>query len=151
MVCRRSLHTRSAAQPERKPFVSDLKKIKKFLDDDYRESYLDSHVRGGVARQIKAFRERLELSQTEFGALVGMQQTVISRLEDPEYGGVTTNTLLRIAGGLKIGLVVKFCDFEAVQSEDVSSPGLLVENIEQTVKRLQAPRGVRHGGRRESP
>jgi len=116
--------------------VTDLNKFKKFLDDDYRISYLDSHVNGSIAYQIQALREALGLNQTDFGALVGMPQSVISRLESGEGGGVNVNTLLRIANGLKIGLAVKFCDFAAVMAEDVSPAALLVENIGETVNRL---------------
>jgi transcriptional regulator with XRE-family HTH domain len=119
--------------------VSDLSKLKKFLDDAYRVSYLDSHVKGSIAYQIQALRENLGLNQTAFGALVGMPQGVISRLENAENGGVNINTLLKIASGLKVGLAVRFCDFEAILAEDVSPAGLLVANIHQTVSRREAP------------
>lgn len=119
--------------------MSDLNKLKKFLDDDYRTAYLDSHVKGSIAYQIQALREHLGLNQTEFGALVGMPQAVISRLENAENGGVNINTLLKVARGLGIALAVRFCDFEAILAEDVSPSGLLVEDIHKTVSRLQAP------------
>lgn len=115
--------------------MSDLNKLKKFLNDDYRVAYLDSHVKGGVAYQIQALREKLGLNQTDFGVLVGMPQTVISRLENAEGGGVNINTLLKIANGLKIGLAVKFCDFSAILAEDVSPAGLSVETIASTISR----------------
>lgn len=116
--------------------MSDLSKLKKFLDDDYRASYLDSHVNGSIAYQIQALREHLGLNQTDFGTLVGMPQAVISRLENGENGSVNVKTLLKVAKGLGIALAVKFCDYEAVLAEDVSPSGLLVENIHQTVSRL---------------
>ncbi|UGA47228.1 helix-turn-helix domain-containing protein [Bradyrhizobium quebecense] len=116
--------------------MSDLSKIKKFLDDDYRASYLDSHVKGSVAYQIQALREELGLNQTAFGALVGMPQSVISRLENAEGGSVNVNTLLKIAHGLKIGLAIKFCGFDSILAEDVTPVGLSVENIQSTIDRL---------------
>jgi transcriptional regulator with XRE-family HTH domain len=116
--------------------VSDLSKLKKFLDDDYRVSYLDSHVKGSVAYQIQALREKLGLNQTVFGALVGMPQSVISRLENAEGGSVNINTLLKIANGLKIGLAVRFCNFEVVLAEDVSPAALLVEGVSSTIQRI---------------
>lgn len=113
-------------------------KLKKFENDEYRISYLDSHVKGSIAYQIRGIREKLGLTQAQFGALVGMSQTVISRLESAEGGSVNINTLLKLANGLKIGLAVGFCNFETVLKSDVSPTGLAVESIQETINRLQA-------------
>jgi len=118
--------------------VSDLSRLKKFQNDEYRISYLDSHVKGGIAYQIRWLREKLGLTQTQFGELVGMPQAVISRLENAEGGAVNINTLLKIANGLKIGLAVGFSNFETVLKSDVSPVGLAVESIQETINRLQA-------------
>jgi transcriptional regulator with XRE-family HTH domain len=117
-----------------KDAVSDLSKLQKFLDKDYRDSYLDSHVKGSIAYQIQALREKAKLTQTEFGKLIGKPQSVVSRLEDTEYGGVNVNTLLQIAHALNIALEVKFCDFGTILKSDVSHDGLQVENIHETIK-----------------
>jgi transcriptional regulator with XRE-family HTH domain len=118
--------------------VSDLSRLKKFQNDEYRISYLDSHVKGSIAYQIRWLREKLGLTQAQFGVLVGMPQAVISRLENAEGGAVNINTLLKIANGLKIGLAVGFCNFETVLKSDVSPAGLAVESIQETIDRLQA-------------
>lgn len=116
--------------------MSDLsKKLQKFLSDSYKVSYLDSHVKGSIAYQIQALREKAALTQEQFGALVGMPQAVVSRLENTEQGGVNVNTLLKIANGLKIGLEVKFCNFETVLATNVS-PVALHENIHETIHRI---------------
>jgi transcriptional regulator with XRE-family HTH domain len=115
-----------------------MNKIRKFADDDYRVAYLDSHVKGNIAYQIQTLREKLGLNQTEFGALVGMPQAVISRLENAEGGGVNINTLLKIANGLKIGLAVAFCNFETILKAEVSPAALQVENVNETIGRLLA-------------
>ena len=122
--------------------MSDLSKLKKFLDDGYRSSYLDSHVKGSVAYQIQALREDLGLNQTQFGALVGMSQAVISRLENADNRGVNINTLLKIALKLKIALRIQFCNFEDMLTDDVSPGALRVENVQQTISRVEAPVGV---------
>jgi transcriptional regulator with XRE-family HTH domain len=117
--------------------VTDLNKLKKFQHDSYRVSYLDTHVKGSVAYQIQALRTKLGLSQTEFGKLVGMPQSVISRLEDMDHSG-SVATLLRIANRLKIGLQVRYCNFETILDEDVSPTAFAVENINETIaRRLQ--------------
>jgi transcriptional regulator with XRE-family HTH domain len=116
--------------------VSDLSKLQKFIDDSYRVSYLDAHVKGGIAYQIQALREKLGLNQTQFGALIGMPQSVVSRLEDTEYGSVNINTLLQIANRLGIGLNVNFCNFETILNTDVSPAAFVVETINETIGRL---------------
>jgi transcriptional regulator with XRE-family HTH domain len=118
--------------------VSDLSSIQKFVDESYRVSYLDSHVKGSIAYQIQALRERTGLNQTQFGELIGQPQSVVSRLEDTEYGGVNINTLLKIANRLGIGLQVRFCNFETILAADVSPSALKVENITETVSRFLA-------------
>jgi len=114
--------------------VSDLSELQKFLDDSYRVSYLDSHVKGSIAYQIQAMREKTGLSQTTFGHLIGQPQSVVSRLEGTEYGGVNINTLLKIANRLGVGLQVRFCNFEVVLADDVSPAALQVQNIQETVQ-----------------
>jgi transcriptional regulator with XRE-family HTH domain len=115
--------------------VSDLSELQKFLNDSYRVSYLESHVKGGIAYQIQALREKEGVTQANFGRMLGMPQTVISRLENTEYGSVNINTLLKVANALKIGLEVRFCNFEMILAADVSPAAMRVENIQETVRR----------------
>jgi hypothetical protein len=77
--------------------------------------------------------KRQGLNQTDFGRLIGKPQSVVSRLEGTEYGGVNVNTLLQIAYALNIALEVKFCDFGTIVRSDVSPDGLKVENIYETI------------------
>lgn len=115
--------------------VSDLNKLKKFLDTDYRASYLEGHVSGSIAYQVQALRG--DLTQTEFGALVNMPQPVISRIENEETS-VNITTLLKIANHLGVGLSVRFCGFETLLAEDISPSGLAAESIQSTVDRLSS-------------
>jgi transcriptional regulator with XRE-family HTH domain len=117
--------------------VADLVDLEKFLENSYRESYLDSHVRSSISYQIQALRSKLSLNQTEFGMLVGMPQSVISRLESMDHS-VSVATLLNIANKLKIGLQIRFCNFETVVDEDVSPQAMTVETIDETMVRRVA-------------
>jgi transcriptional regulator with XRE-family HTH domain len=119
--------------------VSDLRKLQKFLDDAYRASYLDGHIKGSIAYQMLALREKEGRNQTQFGELIGKPQSVVSRLEDAEYGGVNVNTLIEIASRLGIGLLVRFCDFETLLAANISPEGLAVENINETIQRRLQP------------
>src|SRR5437762_1374795 len=58
--------------------------IGKFRHKAYRDSYIASHTRRFLARQMRKFRG--ERSQSDFGDLIDKRQTVVSRLEDPKYG-----------------------------------------------------------------
>jgi transcriptional regulator with XRE-family HTH domain len=118
--------------------VSDLGELKKFADPSYRESYLDSHIKSSIAYQIQELRKKLGFNQTDFGALIGMPQSFVSRLEKGEQGGVNINTLLKIAHRLGIALSVRFIGYEAVLAEDVSPSGLNVESIDETLNRRVA-------------
>jgi transcriptional regulator with XRE-family HTH domain len=61
-----------------------------------------------LARQIRSLRGHL--SQATFAKKLGMQRTVVSRLENARRACTNLRTLLRIAAKLDIGLVVYFDD-----------------------------------------
>src|SRR5262249_31558562 len=82
--------------------------IEKFRDKEYRDSYIAGHTRRFLARQMRKFRG--DESQTEFGALLDKRQTVVSRLEDPNYGKWTLQTLFEVATKLNIAVLVRFVD-----------------------------------------
>ena len=100
--------------------------IEKFRDKTYRDSYIASHTRRFLARQMRKFRG--EKSQTEFGDLIDKRQTVVSRLEDPNYGKWTLQTLFDVAEKLNIAVLVRFVDIPTFlrlsedMSEDASQP-----------------------------
>jgi hypothetical protein len=78
-------------------------------DKRSRDAYLHSNVSSFLARQIKELRGGM--SQREFGRLLGKPQSVVSRLEDPDYGKVTLQTLLEIAAKLDVALIVRFATY----------------------------------------
>jgi transcriptional regulator with XRE-family HTH domain len=91
--------------------VLDLDKLRKFLSKSYRDGYLESTVRIGIAYQIQALRAKFELSQSEFAEATGKKQSTISRLENPNYGKVSVQTLLEIAQAMDVALLVRFVDY----------------------------------------
>jgi transcriptional regulator with XRE-family HTH domain len=70
-----------------------------------------SNLGKGIAYQIKATRNKLELSQDGLAKTVGMTQNNISRLESPEYGKHTVSSLKRVADAMDVALVVRFVPF----------------------------------------
>lgn len=70
-----------------------------------------AEVKAALARQITALRGGR--SQAAFGKLIGKPQSVVSRLEDPNYGKVTLQTLLDIATKLDVALLVRFTSHDS--------------------------------------
>ncbi len=86
-----------------------LKLAEQFHDKEFRDAYVSAHTRRFLARQMRKFRGNL--SQTAFAEQLGKRQTIVSRLENPDYSGWTLGTLLEIANKLNVGVVVRFVDF----------------------------------------
>jgi len=59
-----------------------------------------------AALAIREARKAAGLSQAQLARMVGTTQSVISRLEDADYGGHTLKMLERIAGVLKRRVVI---------------------------------------------
>jgi transcriptional regulator with XRE-family HTH domain len=145
-----SIHRRTSKRPalsesrelkatmERRCPVFDPDNLKKFERKDYRDSYLQTQVRGGIAYQVRALREKSGLNQTDFANKIGKKQSVVSRLENTEYGRVSVQTLLDIACALDVALLVKFVAYPDFlgQTEDMSSRGLMVATIQETLRDL---------------
>jgi transcriptional regulator with XRE-family HTH domain len=120
--------------------VNDQNELTVFQDKEYRDSYLETHVRSGIAYQIHALREKEGLNQKDFGDKIGKKQSVVCRLEDTEYGSVSVNTLLDIAKALDVALLVKFCSYPKFleENKDLSPAALKVENIHGSYAASQA-------------
>lgn len=104
---------------------------KELASKAFRDSYVSSHLRGFLATQIQYLRG--DMSQTEFGHLLGKPQSVISRLEDPDYGKVSLQTLFDIASKLDIALIVRFVDYPTFlkQTNDLSLQARKPESYKQ--------------------
>ena len=94
----------------------------------YRQAYLSEHVRRGIAYQIRALRDQRGWKQGKFAEEMGKPQSVVSRLEDPDYGKVTVQTLLEIANVFDVALQIRFVPFSTFirNSRDVSPSSMRV-------------------------
>lgn len=89
-------------------------------DKEVRHSYVSTLTRQFLARQIRAFRNARP--QKEFGEVIGQKQSAVSRLEDPNYGRETLQTLFEIGERLDVAVFVRFVDFTSFVrlTEDMS-------------------------------
>jgi transcriptional regulator with XRE-family HTH domain len=88
------------------------KNIWKYLKDRvFRQSYVEEHVRAGIAHQIKAMREARGWSQAQLAEKCGKSQSNIARIEDPDYGKFSIQTLLEIAHSFDVWLSLEFVSF----------------------------------------
>jgi transcriptional regulator with XRE-family HTH domain len=107
------------------------KLVEKLSNRDYRLTYVAEHVKTWIARQIRTLREERGWSQEELGQRSGKTQSVISRLEDPDYGRLTIQTLLDLSAAFDVALEVRFVDFPGFlrRSRDLSTDAMKVASF----------------------
>ena len=88
---------------------------RRFAVKDYRDQFVAYHAQTLLAHQVRGIRGNR--SQDKFGAAIGMPQSVVSRLEDANYGKWTLQTLLAIAARTDRALIVRFAGFEEFAAE----------------------------------
>ena len=80
----------------------------------YRESWAASVVKRLLPLQIRVLRKEREWSQADLARESQLTQGVISRAEDPDYGNLNINTLIRIASGFDCAFVGRFVPFSEI-------------------------------------
>lgn len=93
--------------------MSDLSNLWNKLSSskDYREALVASQLKRGLPFQARAMRKGRGWSQAVVAERSGLTQGVVSRAEDPDYGNLTLNTVLRIAAGHDVAVICEFVSF----------------------------------------
>jgi transcriptional regulator with XRE-family HTH domain len=100
--------------------------FEKLKSKSYRQAYVAEHVRTGIAYQIRALRTQRGWSQKRLAEEMGKPQSVVSRLEDPDYGKVSVQTILEGAAAFDVALLVQYVSFpEFLRSTRNVSPEAL--------------------------
>src|SRR6267154_1803106 len=99
----------------------------------FRRAFLEENIKTGIAFQVRALREKNKWSQPKLGERAGKTQSVISRIEDPNYGNFTIRTLLDLAAAFDVALLVKFVSYSQLLFElkDLSPKALAVSSYEE--------------------
>ncbi len=83
---------------------------------------MEAAIDQGIAWQIRINRKFRNMSQFDLATAIGTQQSAVSRLEDPEYGAHSLDTLKQVAKAFDCALLVKFVSYGdlAGESENLS-------------------------------
>lgn len=98
--------------------------VRQMSDKEYRDHFVDALIRNNVAAQIRTTRNDRGWSQKELAQRCDTRQSVISQLENPDYGRQSLSTLRRLASVFDCALDVRFIPFSEMVDRTVSlSPG----------------------------
>jgi transcriptional regulator with XRE-family HTH domain len=120
--------------------ASKSRLLAKLKNKAYRAAFVIEHVKTSVPLQIHALREQFGWTQGQLAERAKTTQTVISRLEDPNYGNLSLNSLLKLASAFDIGLLVKFVPFSRLLNEfkDLSPQALFAKPFIEELPNLEA-------------
>jgi transcriptional regulator with XRE-family HTH domain len=88
-------------------------------DKQYRDRFVDATIRNNVAAQIRGTRSAHGWSQKHLADLCDTRQSVISQLEDPDYGRHSLSSLRRLASAFDCALDVRFVPFSTLLNRAV--------------------------------
>jgi transcriptional regulator with XRE-family HTH domain len=109
-------------------------KLEKLRRPRYRNAYVKAHLSQGLAFQIRALRRSRGLTQGQLAKGLELGgQSAVARLEDPSYGRMSLQTLLKVGEFFDVALVTKFVPYSRFlrEVEDVSEEALTVESFEE--------------------
>lgn len=108
----------------------------------FRKRYVWEHLKRSLPFQMRTLRDERGWSQERTAQELNKTQSMISRLESPAYGRMSLQTLVEIAEGFDVGILIKFVPFSRLvkEYEDVSSSALSAQSVteKEEADKLQA-------------
>lgn len=97
----------------------------------FRKTYVWEHLKRSIPFQMRTLRDERGWSQERAAQELQKTQSMISRLESPAYGKMSLQTLIEIAEGFDVGLLIKFVPFSRLvrEYEDVSFSSLSAKSV----------------------
>lgn len=121
--------------------------VSKLNEPNYRHSYMMEGVKTWIARQVRTLREQRDWSQEDLGRATGKPQSAISRVEDPDYGKLTLQTLFDLARAYDVPLLVQFVEWSdwLTRMNDTSKEVLQKESFNYAALFQNQPLGPETG------
>ena len=80
-------------------------------EKSYREQFVAQQVKRAIPFQIRAMLKARNWTQSELAERAGIEQGVISRAANPNYGNLSLSTIIRVAAGFDVAFIGKFVPF----------------------------------------
>ena len=98
---------------------------------EYRDAFVEAQAKRVIPMQIRVLLRQRGWSQAKLGQEAKLSQGVISRAQDPDYGNLTINTLVKIAAGFDVAFVGRFVSFRELGRlyDDLSEESLEVPSF----------------------
>lgn len=84
-------------------------------------------------------REQRNLTQAQLAKMTAKHQTAISRIEDPDYGQMSLQTLLELAAAFDCGLSVRFVPVAALLNETRDQSQAVMRVSSFSAEQFRAP------------
>ena len=78
---------------------------------EFREEYMAALAKRAFSMQVRAIRKSQKLSQEELAAAAQIDQGVISRAENPNYGNLTFDTAIRVSAGFDLAFIPQIVSY----------------------------------------
>ena len=108
--------------------------IRELASKEFRDVYVREFIKGGLPFQVRALRKQRGWTQAELAERMGeKQQSGISRIENPDYGTLSLETLLQLASAFDVALSVRFESYGDLlaKTEDLSPTALAVPSFDE--------------------